>query len=179
VGDQPFDMAAADGQIWIANLSDGTVSKLDEDSGDVTPVSIEGSVPSAIAASEQGVWAYTFAETITRIDPDSNETRNITIPPLSDNVLLEAGAGGLWILDQGNNRVIPVDGETDEVGDPIDVGEQSSGLAAGDEFVFVARETGEILFISPTSNEVVGRPLGVAHPNGDVVVEVDPGEGSD
>ncbi|MEX2195189.1 MAG: protein kinase [Thermoleophilaceae bacterium] len=162
VGDQPFDMATSlDGTIWIANLSDSSVSKLDEASGGVTPITIEGSAPSAIAASDDGVWAYTFSETITRIDPETNETRDITIPPLGDAVLLEAGAGAAWILDSENERVLRIDAASDEVSEPIDVGAGASGLAVGTDFVFVARENGEIVFISPTTQEVVGRPLEV------------------
>jgi serine/threonine protein kinase len=56
VGDGPVDVAVADGAVWVVNQLDASVTRIDEETGDVVAKIDIGNIPQRIAAGEGFVW---------------------------------------------------------------------------------------------------------------------------
>ena len=69
VGDGPSGLAAAAGDLWVANSLDGTVARIDATTRTVVQTIPVGSQPSAVAADARTVWVANRADgTVTRLD---------------------------------------------------------------------------------------------------------------
>ena len=56
VGDGPVDVAVGEGAVWVVNQLDGTVMRLDPETGKVVATIHVGNEPQRIAAGEGRVW---------------------------------------------------------------------------------------------------------------------------
>ena len=57
VGDRPAGVVVGEGYVWVANAGDGTVSRLDPESGEEVGDAIEvGDSPRGIAISDNSIW---------------------------------------------------------------------------------------------------------------------------
>ncbi|HLG08303.1 MAG TPA: hypothetical protein VI409_06505, partial [Gaiellaceae bacterium] len=64
VGDGPVDVAAGEEGIWVANSLDGTVSRIDPETGDVVATVEVGEGLQRVAAGEGAVWVTVRAPEI-------------------------------------------------------------------------------------------------------------------
>lgn len=97
----PRYLASGEGSIWILDLDDGVVQRVDGRTGELAATIDTGSVDSdgGIVTGGGFVWVITRRSTITRIDPGSNNARgNFRGEP--DMVMgrrISYGAGSLWV----------------------------------------------------------------------------------
>ena len=68
VGNGPSAVAVGPGAVWVANRTDGTVSRIDPETG-VAETQRVGGAPSALVADERGVWvANSGDQTVVHVD---------------------------------------------------------------------------------------------------------------
>jgi hypothetical protein len=166
---QPIDLSAGEGAVWLANGEAGTLSRVDAETMQVTEVPLgKDAIAGDVAAGNGAVWVDSFADRITRIDPSSNETTDVTVPETTEvrQLALDESTGTLWALAPKKSHVTAIDTTANKAAKPVDpdTGEGAS-LAAGDGFAYVLRTTGELVFVSEDSNSVVGDPADIARPD--------------
>lgn len=151
------DVVVGAGSVWVANAAAGTVSRLDAATGRAAgdPILVGDEQVLALAFGEGGLWVAKTDSPLAdpvevlRLDPDSGEPDGDPVRiPGATSVRLAAGAGAVWATDVGNlipgrpprePAVIRIDPETsDLLGEPIPVGNNPTGLAAGRDAVWVA-----------------------------------------
>jgi len=148
------DLAVGEGAVWIGNGSapagetfesvyTSSVARLDPTSADVTTAvalpdarstTSEGSPPrllgvSQIAVGAGAVWAINPDGTVSRIDPDTGDTKTIDVHAGST---IAVGEGGVWVLGGEGAEVIRIGPRSKAVVDRIEVPSGSlAGLAVG------------------------------------------------
>jgi YVTN family beta-propeller protein len=97
VGDRPTAIALGEGSVWVANGSDGTVSRITPRPLAVTATIDVGRDPTAVAVGEGAVWVTNGLDgTVSRIDPETNrlvETIEVGHRPLG----VAVGNGLVWV----------------------------------------------------------------------------------
>ena len=94
VGRGPAGVAVEDGQVWVANQLDGTISEVNPAAGTVVATIDVGNGPVAIASGYGSVWVSNVTDNaLSRIDPGSGHVL-ATIPLGSAPAGLAAGDGG-------------------------------------------------------------------------------------
>jgi YVTN family beta-propeller protein len=142
VGARPGAVAFASGSLWVANLDDQTISRIDPRTlHTLRTIPVVGP-PTGIAASERGVWVV-----------ESN--LNPSLSPGTSSVLV--------------GRVEP---EFDTLGPPVEIGNVvpsgPGAIAAQGNSVWVAPSTGLLTHLDATTGRVAGRlnpnasPAGIA-----------------
>jgi YVTN family beta-propeller protein len=181
VGAGPFGLAAGAGAVWVPNIGDGTLSRIDPVTNQVVATIDVGanpadfqtaaSMPMAVAASDSAVWvtryngsdATQLVRDLLRIDPATNAIVT-TIPLDVTPHFIALGAGALWILSSEQNAVLRVDSATNQVVATIPLSHPLA-LAIGEGAVWVSYGpststsgpvTRTIAQIDPASNTVVG-----------------------
>ena len=105
VGAAPSAIALFDGTLWVANLEDDTVSRIDlptpeSDRGVTVQVIPVGDGPVDVAVDDTGVWvANSLDRTVSRIDPETNEVV-ATIEIRNVPQRIAAGEGAVWVTVQ-------------------------------------------------------------------------------
>jgi YVTN family beta-propeller protein len=152
--DDSFEPAAAAGRrgiavgsgeaegVWVANLEEDTLSRLDPDTGDdiVAPIEV-GDGPRGVAIGEGFVWVTNRDDgTVSRVNPASNqEDQSIQVGTEPKGLaLLE---GDVWVANEGDRTVMRIDAEasrtTEEADDVIDVGAGPRDVVGAFGFVWV------------------------------------------
>jgi DNA-binding SARP family transcriptional activator/DNA-binding beta-propeller fold protein YncE len=80
VGEAPASVAVVDGDVWVLNASEETVSEVDTRRHAVVRTLGSGSSPTALAVGAGAVWVAGAAHTLRRIDPDSGVAATTRIP---------------------------------------------------------------------------------------------------
>jgi len=195
VGAQPVAVAVAAGSLWVANLGDRTVTRVDLASHEVVREIPIGGPPTALAATSSGVWVTDAAGRVSLIDPQYNSVSSVR------QLSAAAGsfAGGLvwpmlaafrsiWIVDP-DGYVLRFDANFGRLRGSVDVGNEPSAIAAGAGSVWVANGAdGTVTRIDPVTLLATTFPVGhgpsaiavdnsgvwVANGGDDAVVRVDP-----
>jgi streptogramin lyase len=102
VGRRPRAVLVFQGSVWVANRGDGTVMRIDPETGSRVTIPIAGH-PVALAAFRERIWATTIEGLLVPIDPRFDSTGEAIdlgagTPggiPLEEVV---GGAGSLWIM---------------------------------------------------------------------------------
>jgi YVTN family beta-propeller protein len=155
-GHGPDGIAYGSGAIWVANTSDGTVSRIDPgEKRQVETIPVE-SAPGAIAIVGSDVWvANSTAGTVSRINVDSNTVVD-TIRVGNQPSAVAVGDTGVWVTNAGDGTVSRIDPGSDRPPVPVDVGEGPDGVAVGADAVWVANgRSGTVMRINPTTGIVV------------------------
>lgn len=116
-------IAAADDGIWVANITDRTVVRIDPESSEVeATIQLEG-VPAAVAVSESDIWVTTT------VGGDTADDRT-----------------------DDSGSLVRIDRETDEITATLDTGEQiPHAVAVSDDAVWVAVPFDNLLLrVDPT-----------------------------
>ncbi len=103
---QPRWLVASHNSIWALNEDDGTVTRIDADSGEVQatiPVGEKG--PSGhIVATEDAIWARPAGALYVRIDPARNEVTHELRGDFGSGGLA-IGFGSIWATDLEDGKV--------------------------------------------------------------------------
>jgi YVTN family beta-propeller protein len=181
VGAGPLGLAAGAGAVWVPNIGDGTLSRIDPTTNTVVATIDVGanpadfqtvaSMPIAVAASDTAVWVTRYngsdathlVRDLLRIDPATNAIV-ATIPLDVTPHFIALGDGALWILSSEHNAVLRVDTATNQVVATIPVAHPLA-LAVGEGAVWVSSGpststsgpvTRTVVKIDSASNTVVG-----------------------
>jgi class 3 adenylate cyclase/streptogramin lyase len=174
-------VAAGDGFVWVADTFRNEVLKINPKSYVVDPNHIRvGDQPVAIAVLEgdaPSVWvANKLADTVTRIDPSTGDTKSVGLA--SAPAAIAVGSGAVWVATEDNSVTrLDLSGNTLTT---VHVPAGPTSLAVGRDGVWLVCSTARVVVrIDPRTNRVVqqlavkGTPTALAaDPSGDVWVTV-------
>lgn len=163
-----FDIAYGHGAVWVPNVLDGTVQRIDAVTNQpVTSISINAAFGVAVDAT--AVWVIDVLGIVHRIDPATN-TVVATIPTQSTGALIQAGGGSIWVTHpgqrgSGNGSVSRINPATNQVIANIPVGDYPFDLAIAGGSVWVGLfYTGTVVRINVANNAILSKltvPAGV------------------
>ena len=172
VGEDPTGIAIGeDGDLWVVNEGDSTVSRIDPGSGEVTSAKSTLGVPTGVAAGEGAVWITNgfgsqSGTQVVRVDPTDD---SVEIAFASDNAkAIVVAFGSIWLADADRDRVLrydPEDLSAEPTVIPVDddqiADEAPRSLAVGSgaaEGIWVVNELGDtVVRIDPETNGVADR----------------------
>jgi len=173
VGKDPRDVAFTSGNIWVANLKDGTVTRVDTKT-DKTRSIKAGGAPAAVAAGAGSIWTWIYNDSVNRVDIKTNKVSPyFDTGPVIDAIAF--GVGSLWVAHGKANQVTRVDPKTNKTTATIPVPGDPSSLGIGEGYVWVATEKG-VVQIDPSGNSILttikvgGSPGGLQVTGGTVYV---------
>ncbi|NOX29856.1 MAG: YncE family protein, partial [Actinobacteria bacterium] len=112
VGDNPRGMAFDGTNIWVTNLNDNDVSRIDPVTGDRTDFSV-GGVPVGVAFDGTNIWvANNFDDDVSRIDPVTGDSIDFSVGNGPVGVAFDGT--NIWVtnnLDDDVSRLDPVTGD--------------------------------------------------------------------
>jgi YVTN family beta-propeller protein len=149
----PGAVSGGSGSVWVADPSEGKVSRVDPGSGAEVDRILVGGGPGSITSGAGAIWvASTVGATVTRIDP-ATEAVTQTIPlPGTNPGAIAYGAGGLWVADPVARELFEVDPATGSLRRTLPLDLQPSALAAADGALWVAGyDTGTIEKVDPAA----------------------------
>jgi YVTN family beta-propeller protein len=103
-GIRPGPVAAGNGSVWVGNLDDRTLTRIDaERRALIGTVSLENRTPTGIAIGAGGVWvAHGLLGQLSRVDPQFARVTNtvdvVSATPLSRDGAVAVGAGSVWVV---------------------------------------------------------------------------------
>jgi YVTN family beta-propeller protein len=112
-GNDPEEIAAGSGRVWIANFADGTVSKIDPASSSSVSITVNGA-PLALAVHGGLVFVVDGppANSLTLISADSGNAYDVVQLPnakTGGTALVAAGPAGVWLADEQDRAVSRVE----------------------------------------------------------------------
>jgi serine/threonine-protein kinase len=169
VGEDPTGIAIGeDGDLWVINQADSTVSRIDPELGEETTTKSTLGIPTGVAAGEGAIWITNGfgSQSGTQVVKVDTADDSVEVAFESDNAkAIIVAFGSLWLADADRDRVLrydPEDLSAEPIAIPVDDDEiadeapralaEGSGTAEG---VWVVNELGEtIVRIDPGTNEV-------------------------
>ncbi len=174
VGAQPAAIASGAGSLWVANLDDQSVTRVDESSRQAVHTIPIGDTPTGIAATDRGVWVTEGSGRVSKIDPRYD--RRAFARPLRASAGFFGGTarpalaafGSIWIASP-DGVVLRVHPGSARVVESIAVGNVPSAIAAGAGSVWVTGSAdGTVTRIDPATLVTTTIPVG----NGPAAVAV-------
>jgi len=168
VGARPVAAVAAAGSLWVADLDDRAVTRIDLSSRRILGSIPVGGAPTALAATPGTVWVSDTTGQISRIDPEYD--RPVPTQHLPASSLLPVGpawpmlpaSGSIWITDP-DGYVAQVDPGSGQQTGSVDVGNEPSAVAAGAGSLWVTNSAdGTVTRIDPET-QVVAATIPVGH----------------
>ena len=138
MGKNPRAVATGHGNVWVANVGGGSVTRIDAESGRVLQTIPVGRGPIDIAVGREFVWVSTQEGRVARIDPRSGNVVDDDIGVKAQGAL-DLGLGRLWIADRvdGTLRVYFI--SSGLISDaPLSLGHAPSDIAVGPRFAWAA-----------------------------------------
>jgi len=198
VGARPVAAVAAAGSLWVANLDDRTVTRINLSSRRIQQTIPIGGAPTALAATPGAVWVSDSTGQISQIDPEYD--RLVPTLPLAAVPLFRArtawpmlaASGSIWVVDP-DGYVAQIDPGSGRQTGSIDVGNEPSAVAAGAGSLWVANSAdGTVTRIDPATLVATTIPVGhgpdavavnaagvwVANAGDDALVRIDPDTGA-
>jgi virginiamycin B lyase len=156
------------GSLWVANSAKQAVQRIDPKTDRVSHVVPVGAGPcDGLATGYGSVWAVDCQQgDLLRIDPMAGRVvARIPLEPTSDEGLIAAGAGGIWVLtgssdvtyagNPGKGTLVRIDPSTDTVTARVTVPPGSTAAAVGFGSVWVTSVNGSTVErVDPTTAEV-------------------------
>jgi YVTN family beta-propeller protein len=200
VGIRPGPIAAGDGVVWVGNLDDRTLTKIDaKQRSAAATISLDNRTPTGIAVGLGAVWvAHGVLGSVSQVDPQFGQvTQSIPVGGSafgSPNGSVAIGAGSVWAAF-GDSTFARIDAAGTLVGQTL-VGNQPAGVVVAGSSVWVTnsgeatvqRFNAETFRQRPLQTFNVGRrPTGivfaddaiwVASAGDGVVTRIDPGSGA-
>ncbi|HXZ73279.1 MAG TPA: ABC transporter substrate-binding protein, partial [Streptosporangiaceae bacterium] len=145
------------GDLWVANSGDGTVSRVSPATDAVvgTPIPV-GNDPVAIAYGRSGVWVASQGDdTVVRINPLTGAvSRPVGVGGQPDGIA--AGPHAVWVANGGDGTITKIDPVTGQPASaPIPVGAGPAGMAVTPSAVWVANLLSlNVSKIDPVTNQV-------------------------
>jgi YVTN family beta-propeller protein len=198
VGARPVAAVAAADSLWVANLDDHTVTRIDLSSRRILQSIPIGGAPTALAVTPGAVWVSDTTGEISRIDPEYNSPVLTQQLPAS-NLLshgtawpMLAASGSIWIVDP-DGYVGQFDPGSGRPTGRVDVGNEPSAVAAGAASLWVTNSAdGTVTRIDPLTLAATTIPVGhgpdavavnaagvwVANAGDDALVRINPDTGA-
>ena len=158
----PIDVVAAEGAVWVANATQGTVSRIDPATNTVTQTTPVGRNPVRLAAGLGSIWvADQTGKTVSRLEVRTGlHHRTIPVTGRISPEDLAVGVGMVWV--RSGNRLLSLDPAThtmtDRTGD-WEVG--GGGTAVVDGLLWLSGTTptgaGQIVRVDPSTSRVIDR----------------------
>jgi DNA-binding beta-propeller fold protein YncE len=173
VGEGPAALTVGEGALWVANVTDATVSRIDLESRTETARPGGLGVPAAIVAAEGSIWvADGFSGRLSTIDPG---TARVTLVSAEHHGMtaIASGFDAVWIVDAIAEAILRVDPRTELIVDTIELppGTGPIAIATGADAIWVANQLSMTLVrIDPAVNQVVGAPIVLCCPPSGLVV---------
>src|SRR4051794_23276511 len=162
VGGRPDGIAFGEGAVWVANHTDGTVSRIDAAKRAVVQTVAVGSGPGGIATGFGSVWVANGEDrTVSRINAATNRVvQTITVGTGPSGVA--TGAGAVWVTNGLDGTVTRIDPDNGTVTATYDVGGAPGGIAVDVTGVWVASfDLGTVTRIDPSTGSLLIRvPVG-------------------
>ena len=173
----PGWVAAHGNTVWVAPSS-GLLARFDASSGRILRRLDPDASPAGIALADDALWVTdSDANNVTQIDATGLHT---AIAVGNGPTAVAAGAGGVWVADTFDDRVVRIDPSTAAVTTTIRVGRSPSAIAVGDGSVWVANAgDGTVSRIDPAADKVTstidvgGSPRSIGVAGAHVWVSVD------
>jgi len=146
-GDGPTSFAVAFGSLWVG-MGNGHVVRIDPRSGR-EQARLRGHPTSfvhGIVAAYGAVWAARGR--VVRIDPHANVVREVRRVGSATLFTIQAGAGAIWVPDDGANEILRIDPKRVRLAARISVPGRAWGVAAGAH--------GVVVVSVPTHDSVAG-----------------------
>src|SRR5262249_54211147 len=175
-------IASGYGSVWVTNVTDNALSRIDPRSGHVLATIALGCAPAGLAASERGIWvAGTDPGRLMLVDPRTNSVSRV-VPMGSSPAAVAIGAGSVWIADSTGAvaRFDPVTGHVQK----SRVGGSPTGIVYADGAIWVANgQGGSVLRIDPRTGSVRSiatgnEPTALVAAGGDVLATMLPSPAS-
>ncbi len=175
VGMEPGAVAVGRGAVWVGNVDDKTLSRIDLRTRAVTKTFPLDGTPTGVAAGPHGIWvAYGGLGSVARVDPafgSVGEAVHVAGRGYSyataDGAVAD-GRAGVWVAF-GDSTIARINDDGTRVLKRGYVGSQPAAIALGPSAVWVANGGGDsISEIDPHSAEqvatinVASRPRGIA-----------------
>jgi YVTN family beta-propeller protein len=160
-GSRPCATLGAAGAIWVADLADNRVTRLDPETGRVTARVRTDAGPCGMAFGANSVWVEDYgADAVTRIMLPGLETRRYPVGGSPYDVTFAAGAA--WTTDYADGTVTRIDASTGKT-QTIKVGLNPVGIAPAAGAVWVANSSsGTVSRIDDTTSAVTTVKVGGA-----------------
>jgi SARP family transcriptional regulator, regulator of embCAB operon len=170
VGARPVALASGAGSLWVGNLDDRSVTRVDLSSGQRLRTIPLARAPTALAATPKAVWVAGATGAVSRIDPIYDRvaaTRAVTTPngggccyyPAAAPRPTLAAFGSIWVVDP-TGYVSRLDRSGHATGS-ADVGNDPSAIAAGAGSLWVTNSTdGTVTRIDPDTLLTTTFPVG-------------------
>ena len=103
VGNGPDGVAVGEGAVWVANLGDRTLSRVDPKHRTLERTISLNATPTGIDVGAGGVWvAHGVLATLSRIEPESNQVSETLQTPAARSLFafggVAVGAGSVWAV---------------------------------------------------------------------------------
>jgi YVTN family beta-propeller protein len=199
VGARPGAITFGSGALWVANIDDRSVSRIDVGRGRAEKAIAMDEPTSGLAAGGGAVWGVSASPSrsfasVRRIDPEFNEVvGQVTVRGSSSGAIggaVAIGEGSIWAVSGGVGQLARIDPRTTRTLASIEAGLLPAGIAVGGGAVWVSDVSGNaVTRIDPKTNIVeetirVGQgPTAIAYGAGaiwvalsldDAVVRIDP-----
>ncbi len=148
VGAEPRGIGVGEEAAWVANLGDDSVSRIDRDTGEVTPISLtSGSDPARVAVGQpdnaRGIWVTNSAtDSVARITDEGTTVEYIEAVGANPRGVA-VGDDSVWVANQNADQVVRIDPDSMTVAETIDVGDDPRSLAVGFGSVWTTNGLGE------------------------------------
>ena len=169
VGVRPWAVATGNGSVWVANLDDKTVSRIDPQTFTLQRTITQlTSTPTGLAVGLGSVWVVNgTAGSISRIDPGTDQVVKTTpVTRGSTGGSATVGDGSVWVA-YSNGLVARIDPTTGR-GRIGFAGTNPAGIAFGSGDAWVANATdNDVSRILPATMTAPATPISVGrHPSG-------------
>ncbi len=166
VGARPVAITSGSGSLWVANLDDESVTRVDVSSREAVRTIPIGNAPTALAATKSFVWVAAGDGDVSRIDPRYDRlasTRSLAASGAFFTTRVRpivSAFGSIWIVHP-DGVVSRVDPESASKTGSVGVGNAPSAIAAGAGSLWVTNSAdGTVTRIDPTTLVVKTIPVG-------------------
>jgi YVTN family beta-propeller protein len=198
VGIRPGPIASSPGAVWIGNVDDRTLTRIDPSTRtQAANVPLENRTPTGLAVSPSAVWvAHGRLGSISKVDPQYNRlVDTITVTQSSDAGSVTVSGGSVWAVF-GNSTLVRVNPSTARVSGRGYAGSGPSGIVYAEGAVWVSNSGDATVYrfnpatftTGPVGTQTVGRqPSSIAYGQGALwvadegdgkVTRIDPASGS-
>lgn len=191
----PAAIAVGEGSLWLANPTDGAVSRVGLAANSVVDRIPVGGTPGAVAVGGGSVWVASVpGESVKRIDPGSGTVTQTVPLGGARAVALTFGGSDLWVADATDDSLIAVDPGSGVVKRTFHLDIQPTVLAIADAAIWVGDygsnsiievdlRTGQTIVTvhvgnGPSALAVGAGAVWVANRRGSTVSRIDPDTGN-
>jgi len=166
VGARPVAITSGAGALWVANLDDRSVTRVDVSSRQAVRNIPIGDAPTALAATRTAVWVTDGTGDVSKLDPRYDRLTSTRSPAASGSFIrgtvrpMLAAFGSLWIVSP-DGYVSRIDADSARGMGSVGAGNAPSAIAAGAGSVWVTNSAdGTVTRIDPTTLVATTIPVG-------------------